>query len=83
LVDDADPIYNCVVAEFGVHQGHVNCGKAANQLCYDHEDCISNNCLDICDGDYYNHSNNAVISSSELAKIIGFMLLIFSTLIIN
>jgi len=78
LVDDDDPIYNCVIAELGVYQSHVNCGKAANQLCYDHEDCISNNCLDVCDGDYYHHANNAVLSSSELAKIIVFLLLIFS-----
>jgi len=28
LVDDNDPIYNCVAAELGVHQSHINCALA-------------------------------------------------------
>ncbi|ORX81210.1 hypothetical protein BCR32DRAFT_268424 [Anaeromyces robustus] len=78
IVDDADPIYNCIIAEYGVHQSKVTCGKAANQLCYDHEDCISNQCFDVCDSDYYNNNHSGSISESTLSKAVLVFLLILS-----
>ncbi|KAG4085560.1 hypothetical protein H8356DRAFT_150976 [Neocallimastix lanati (nom. inval.)] len=81
IVDDSDPIYNCIIAEFGVHQGHVTCGKAANQLCDDHEDCISNQCFDVCDSNYYNHTNDA--STITLTKILGIMILLILSVLLN
>ncbi|KAL6625438.1 hypothetical protein LY90DRAFT_662934 [Neocallimastix californiae] len=80
LVDDSDPVYNCIIAEIGVHQSHVNCGKAANQLCYDHEDCISNQCFDVCDSNYYNHASDA--SSLTISKIMGIMLFLILSFIL-
>jgi len=82
LVDDNDQIYNCVVAELGVHQSHINCALAANQICYDHLDCISNQCFDVCDGDYYNHTPSGASSSSQsFAKIMVAILLLLSLLL--
>ncbi|ORX51865.1 hypothetical protein BCR36DRAFT_411815 [Piromyces finnis] len=82
LVDDSDPIYNCVVAELGVHQSHINCALASNQICYDDLDCISNQCFDVCEDNYYNHNSGDNISSQSFAKAIIYFLLILS-LVLN